>query len=41
MSDDAGYEGRLRDLEDLLEATREFTPDRLTVAREIAGLGIK
>jgi Zn-dependent peptidase ImmA (M78 family)/transcriptional regulator with XRE-family HTH domain len=40
MPDHAGYERRLRELELISEAAREFTPDRLTVAREMAGLGI-
>lgn len=34
-------ESRLRDLKEVLEATREFTPARLTVAREMAGLSLK
>ncbi|HEV2147723.1 MAG TPA: XRE family transcriptional regulator [Longimicrobiaceae bacterium] len=41
MPDHAGYESRLRELEHISEAAREFTPDRLTVAREMAGLEIK
>ena len=40
MPDHAGYEGRLRELEHISEAARGFTPDRLLVAREMAGLGI-
>lgn len=41
MPDHAGYESRLRELEHISEAARDFTPDRLTVAREMAGLEIK
>lgn len=41
MPDHAGYESRLRELEHISEAAREFTPDRLTVAREMAGLEVK
>ena len=41
MPDHAGYESRLRELELISEAAREFTPDRLTVAREMAGLDLK
>lgn len=41
MPDHAGYESRLRELEHISETAREFTPDRLTVAREMAGLEIK
>lgn len=41
MSEYVGYESRLRELENITEAARKFTPDRLTVAREMAGLEIK
>lgn len=41
MPDHAGYESRLRELERISEAAREFTPDRLTVAREMVGLDIR
>lgn len=41
MPDHAGYESRLRELEHISETARDFTPDRLTVAREMAGLEIK